>query len=226
MTQAPTRFTPAPFTLAQAAPAVLAMAMVVVASNILVQYPVSATLGGLDLADLLTWGAFTYPAAFLVTDLTNRRFGPVAARKVVLVGFALAVLLSVWLATPRIAVASGSAFLLAHLLDIAVFDRLRRFAWWLAPAVSSVLASVLDTVLFFGLAFSLAATPLLGYGDDFATAAAPFLGVFSLELPRWLSWAAGDLTVKLLVAAALLVPYRLLLAVLIPAAVSERANRA
>lgn len=226
MTQAPSRFTPASFTAAQAVQAVVAMAAVIVASNILVQYPVTATLGGLDLADLLTWGAFTYPAAFLVTDLTNRRFGPVAARKVVLVGFALAVLLSVWLATPRIAVASGTAFLLAHLLDIAVFDRLRRFAWWLAPAVSSALASVLDTVLFFGLAFSLAATPLLGHHDEFATAAAPFLGVFALEAPRWLSWAAGDLTVKLLVAAALLVPYRLLLAVLVPAAVSERANRA
>ena len=226
MTQAPSRFTPASFTAGQAVQAVIAMAAVIVASNILVQYPVTATLGGLDLADLLTWGAFTYPAAFLVTDLTNRRFGPVAARKVVLVGFALAVLLSVWLATPRIAVASGTAFLLAHLLDIAVFDRLRRFAWWLAPAVSSALASVLDTVLFFGLAFSLAATPLLGHGDEFATAAAPFLGVFALEAPRWLSWATGDLTVKLLVAAALLVPYRLLLAVLVPAAASERANRA
>lgn len=220
------RFAPAPFTLAQAAPAVLAMAVVVVASNILVQYPLDATLGGLNLADLLTWGAFTYPAAFLVTDLTNRRFGPSAARKVVLVGFALAVLLSIWLATPRIAVASGSAFLMAHLLDIAVFDRLRRFTWWLAPAVSSTLASILDTVLFFGLAFSLAATPLLGYGDEFATSAAPFLGVFSLELPRWLSWAAGDFTVKLLVAAALLVPYRLMLAVLIPAPTGENANRA
>ena len=205
------------FSLNRFVPAIAAMAVVIVASNVLVQYPVHGTLGGINLADLLTWGAFTYPAAFLVTDLTNRRFGPKAARKVVLVGFALALALSVWLATPRIAIASGSAFLMAHLLDIAVFDRLRRFAWWLAPAVSSVIASALDTALFFGLAFSAAAAPLLGFDDAFATEAAPFLGVFALEAPRWLSWAAGDMAVKLLVAAALLLPYRLLLAWLVPA---------
>ncbi|MCA1244068.1 VUT family protein [Stappia stellulata] len=199
------------FTAARALQAILAMALVVVASNILVQYPVSGTLGGINLADLLTWGAFTYPAAFLVTDLTNRRFGPAAARKVVFVGFALAVALSIFLATPRIAIASGSAFLFAHLLDIVLFDRMRRMAWWKAPILSSATASVLDTALFFGIAFSAAATPLLGYGDDFATGTAPFLGVFGLEVPRWLSWAAGDLAVKLLVAAALLLPYRLLL---------------
>ncbi|WP_029058662.1 queuosine precursor transporter [Stappia stellulata] len=200
------------FTASRALQAILAMALVVVASNILVQYPVSGTLGGVDLANLLTWGAFTYPAAFLVTDLTNRRFGPAAARKVVFVGFALAVMLSIVLATPRIAVASGSAFLFAHLLDILLFDRMRRMSWWKAPILSSATASVLDTALFFGLAFSAAATPLLGYGDGFATDAAPFLGVFALEVPRWVSWAAGDLAVKLLVAAALLLPYRLLLA--------------
>lgn len=205
------------FTLNRFLPAIAAMAAVIVASNVLVQYPVTGTLAGIDLADLLTWGAFTYPAAFLVTDLTNRRFGPKAARKVVFVGFALALALSVWLATPRIAIASGSAFLMAHLLDIAVFDRLRRRAWWLAPAVSSVIASALDTALFFGLAFSAAAAPLLGFDDAFATEAAPFLGVFALEMPRWLSWAAGDMAVKLLVAAALLIPYRVLLAWLVPA---------
>ena len=88
--------------------------------------PVSRSVAGsedLDLADLLTWGAFTYPLAFLVNDLTNRRFGPAAARMVVLAGFALAVILSVWLATPRIAIASGSAFLVAQLLDVAIFNR-------------------------------------------------------------------------------------------------------
>ncbi|WP_417771620.1 VUT family protein [Stappia sp.] len=200
------------FTAPRALVAVAAMAVVVVASNILVQYPVIATFGGLELADLLTWGAFTYPAAFLVTDLTNRRFGPQAARKVVLVGFALAVVLSVWLATPRIAIASGSAFLCAQMLDIAIFNRMRRQAWWKAPVASSLIASVLDTALFFGIAFAAAATPLLGFGDAFATGTAPFLGVFALEVPRWLSWAAGDLSVKLLVATLLLLPYRLLLA--------------
>lgn len=200
------------FTRLHAFNAMLAMAAVVVASNVLVQYPVHATLAGINLADLLTWGAFTYPAAFLVTDLTNRRFGPAAARKVVMIGFALAVGISIFAATPRIAIASGSAFLMAHLLDIAVFDRLRRFAWWTAPAVSSVCGSLLDTLLFFGIAFSALATPLLGHHDDFAAEAAPLLGVFALEVPRWVSWAVGDLSVKLLVAAALLLPYRLLLA--------------
>jgi len=200
------------FSLARAVPAVLAMAAVIVASNILVQYPVHATLAGIDLADLLTWGAFTYPAAFLVTDLTNRRFGPSAARKVVFVGFAIAVLLSILLATPRIALASGTAFLVAHLLDIAVFDRLRRLSWWKAPAISSLLGSLIDTILFFGIAFSAALVPLLGHDDAFATGTAPFLGVIAVEVPRWLSWAAGDLAVKLLVTAALLLPYRLALA--------------
>ena len=203
------RFTP--FHIIQA---VAAMAVVIVASNILVQYPVHATVGGIALADILTWGAFTYPVAFLVTDLTNRRFGPAAARKVVLVGFAIAVALSIYFATPRIAIASGTAFLIAHFLDIAVFDRLRRQTWWKAPVVSSVFGSVIDTVLFFGIAFSAALVPVLGFDDAFATEAAPFLGVFALEVPRWLSWAAGDLTVKLLVAAALLLPYRVLIAYL------------
>lgn len=209
--------TAARFTLRQALPAILAMAAVVVASNILVQYPVMGTLGALNLADLLTWGAFTYPVAFLVTDLTNRRFGPAAARKVVLVGFALAVVLSVWLATPRIAIASGTAFLAAQLLDVAIFDRLRRGSWWTAPVVSSVFASLLDTTLFFSLAFAAALTPLLGFGDAFATEQAPFLGLVATDLPRWLSWAAGDLAVKLLVAAVLLLPYRLMLAWIAPA---------
>lgn len=200
------------FTARRALIAVAAMAAVVVASNILVQYPVEGTLGALQLADLLTWGAFTYPAAFLVTDLTNRRFGPAAARKVVYVGFALAVLLSIWLATPRIAIASGTAFLAAQLLDVSIFNRLRQLAWWKAPVASSLISSVLDTLLFFTIAFSITFTSLLGFGDEFATGSAPFLGIFALEVPRWLSWAAGDLTVKLMVAALLLLPYRLMLA--------------
>src|SRR5690606_37094232 len=126
-------------------PFVAAMAAVVVASNFLVQFP----FAHFGLQDLLTWGAFTYPLAFLVNDLTNRRYGPAAARKVVYVGFAIAVVLSIWLATPRIAVASGSAFLVAQLLDVSVFDRLRERAWWQAPLISSVIGSVIDTVLFF-----------------------------------------------------------------------------
>ena len=115
---------------------VLAMVVVVAGSNVAVQYPIS---------DWLTWGALTYPVAFLVTDLTNRRYGPKEARQVAYVGFALAVLLSIALAGPRIALASGTAFLTAQLLDIAVFDRLRRLAWWQAPLISSGLASIWDT---------------------------------------------------------------------------------
>ena len=96
---------------------ILAMTLAVVASNILVQYPIN---------DWLTWGAFTYPAAFLVTDLTNRRYGTASARRVVYAGFAIAVVMSLWFADPRIALASGAAFLVAQLMDVTVFDRLRR----------------------------------------------------------------------------------------------------
>ena len=188
--------------------AIAAMAGVVIASNILVQYPVNGRLGDLNLADILTWGAFTYPLAFLVNDLTNRKFGPVAARVVVFAGFGLAVLLSVWLATPRIAIASGSAFLVAHLLDVSVFNRLRRAAWWRAPILSSLVGSLVDTLLFFSLAFS-AMFSGLGPNDAFAVEAAPLFGLFAgLDAPRWVSWAIGDLVVKLLVAALALLPYR------------------
>jgi uncharacterized PurR-regulated membrane protein YhhQ (DUF165 family) len=159
------------------AAAVAAMMVIVVASNILVQYPVN---------DWLTWGAFTYPVAFLVTDLANRRLGPGAARQVVYVGFALAVLCSMVLATPRIALASGTAFLVAQLLDIVVFDRLRRGRWWRAPLVSSALGSTIDTLIFFSLAFAATGLP-------------------------WVGWAIGDLGVKLAVALAMLVPFRLLM---------------
>ncbi|MEM8811543.1 MAG: VUT family protein [Pseudomonadota bacterium] len=185
------------------------MAAVVVASNYLVQFPVHIRIGNIDLADLLTWGAFTYPAAFLVTDLTNRRFGPVAARRVVYVGFAVAVLLSILLASPRIAIASGTAFLIAQTLDVFVFDRLRGGGpWWRAPLASSVLGSLVDTGLFFTLAFA-AAFVFLGPNDPFAIETAPLMAIGPFDVPRWMSWAVGDLAVKLLVAAALLVPYRL-----------------
>lgn len=194
-------------------PFMAVMAAIVVASNYLVQFPVALSVGGLDLADLLTWGAFTYPVAFLVTDLANRRFGPKSARLVVFFGFLIAVALSVWLATPRIAVASGAAFLTAQLLDVSVFDRLRNRVWWLPPLVSTVAGSCLDTFIFFGLAFSQAAS-FIGAGDAFAAEAAPLFGLLATEAPRWVSWALGDLMVKLLVGLAMLVPYGALMPVL------------
>ena len=193
--------------------AAAAMVAVVVASNVLVQFPVSGSIGPVALADLLTWGAFTYPLAFLVTDLTNRWLGPAMARRVVYAGFAVAVGLSIWLATPRIAVASGSAFLVAQLLDIGVFNRLRRLSWWLAPLVASVLGSLVDTALFFGIAFGPFGAPF-GADDAFAIEAAPLLGAFAPDVPRWISWALGDLTVKLLAAVLLLAPYRAAMAVI------------
>jgi uncharacterized PurR-regulated membrane protein YhhQ (DUF165 family) len=156
---------------------VAAMVAVVAGSNVAVRYPIN---------EWLTWGAFTYPFAFLVTDLTNRRLGPVRARQVVYVGFALAVVLSILLATPRIALASGTAFVTAQLLDILVFNRLRQQSWWRAPLFSSAIGSVWDTAVFFGLAFA-------GTG-----------------LP-WLTWALGDLGVKGAMALVLLFPFRALM---------------
>ncbi len=197
--------------------AVIAMAIVVVSSNVLVQFPVPGKVGPVALADFLTYGAFTYPIAFLVTDLTNRKFGPASARKVVYVGFACALLLSIWLATPRLAVASGSAFLVAQLLDVTVFNRLRRSAsWWKAPIVSTCLGSVMDTVVFFSVAFSPVFSALLGMHDGFAAQQAPLLGAFQPEIPRWISWALGDFSVKMLVSLTLLAPYRIMMFFLMP----------
>jgi queuosine precursor transporter len=189
--------------------AVAAMVVVVAASNFLVQYPVQLQLGPVNLADLLTWGAFSYPVAFLVTDLTNRHLGPGRARLVVVCGFAVAVVLSVWLASPRIAIASGTAFLLAQFLDISVFDRLRRSAWWHAPLFSSLISSALDTAIFFSLAFATQFAFLdtnFGRADGSLAFPAPFLGV-GPEVELWVSLAAGDFLVKLLLAAILLAPY-------------------
>ena len=193
-------------------PFVAAMAVVVTASNILVQHP----FDHLGLGELLTWGAFTYPFAFLVTDLTNRRYGPQAARKVVYAGFAVAVALSVWFASPRIAIASGSAFLIAQLIDVLVFDRLRRRAWWQAPLISSVIGSVIDTVLFFSLAFAARFAFLdtaLGLEDGSLGFPVAFLGG---EVPLWVSLAVGDFCVKILLAVAMLAPYGALLRVIRP----------
>ena len=159
------------------------MTAIVVASNWLVQFPIN---------DLLTWGAITYPFSFLVTDLTTRLQGPDRARRVVWAGFALAVLLSIWLATPRIALASGTAFLAGQLLDIQVFQRLRAGSWWRAPLVSSTAGSVVDTALFFRLAFA------------------------GTELP-WMTLALGDLGVKLVLAVLALAPFRAVLALSLPA---------
>jgi uncharacterized PurR-regulated membrane protein YhhQ (DUF165 family) len=150
----------APLTARALVLAVLAMGAVVLLSNVLVQYPIN---------DWLTWGAFSYPVAFLVSNLINRRFGPGPARRVAWIGFAVAVLLSIWVATPRIAIASCSAFIVAQLLDITVFDRLRRGSWWRAS-----------------IAFAGSALP-------------------------WVSWAAGDLAVKLAIGVCLLAPFRALL---------------
>lgn len=154
--------------------AVLAMGAVVLASNVLVQYPIN---------DWLTWGAFTYPAAFLVSDAVNLRFGPRAARRVAWCGFVLAVLLSIWIASARIAAASCSAFIAAQLLDIAVFHRLRAGNWWRAPAVSTLCSATLDTTIFWSIAFAGSGLP-------------------------WTSWAAGDLAVKLAMGTLLLAPFR------------------
>lgn len=196
-----------PLNIRAIAPFALAMGAVVALSNVLVQHPVAATLGGVDLAKVLTWGAFTYPIAFLITDLSNRRLGAAAARRVVLVGFALAVGLSVWLASPRIAVASGTAFLVAQMLDVAVFDRLRRAVWWRAPLVSSGIGSLVDTALFFAIAFAPAFGALdLGGEDGSLGFAVPLLSIGPL-VPLWVSLALGDLIVKALVALALIAPY-------------------
>jgi hypothetical protein len=192
--------------------AVAAMVAVVAASNFLVQYPVAAQLGPVYLGDILTWGAFTYPVAFLVTDLTNRAFGPARARLVVLAGFAVAVLLSIWLATPRIAIASGTAFLVAQFLDISIFHRLRHGAWWRAPIFSSLVSSALDTVIFFSLAMAPAFVlldSLFGRADSSLAFPAPLLGV-GPEVELWISLGLGDFLVKLLLAVILLAPYKTL----------------
>ncbi len=188
---------------------IIGMCAVVAASNYLVQFPVHAMLGSINLADILTWGAFTYPIAFLVTDMTNRRYGPQKARLVVFAGFVLAVILSVWLATPRIAIASGSAFLLAQLLDVSIFDRLRAQNWWKAPFISTMLGSVLDTIVFWGIGFA-GMFAVLDFGGEPGSLdfAAPFWGV-GAEMPLWVSLAIGDFLVKILVGMVMLLPYRL-----------------
>ena len=190
-------------------PGVLAMAIVVVASNILVQF-----LFG----QWLTWGAFTYPFTFLVTDLTNRAYGVRVAKKVVLAGFAIGVACSLVgtqisgafgpLVTLRVAVASGMAFLVGQLMDIFVFNALRRQVWWHAPFASSLIGSALDTVIFFSLAFAGALAFVEPANDvSWANETLPLLG-FGPTVPLWVSLGTADWMVKLSLALVALVPYR------------------
>jgi uncharacterized PurR-regulated membrane protein YhhQ (DUF165 family) len=159
---------------------IIGMALVVVISNIAVSYPIN---------DWLTWGALTYPIAFLVTDMTNRLFGVARARTVVYAGFLIGVILSLWAADMRIALASGSAFLIAQLLDITIFDKLRQKTWWKAPLISTIISSAVDTLLFFSIAFVATGLP-------------------------WVTWAIGDYGAKLAMAAILLMPFRFFLSLI------------
>lgn len=192
-------------------PGILAMAAIVLASNILVQF-----LFG----NWLTWGAFTYPLAFLVTDIMNRVYGVAAARRVVFAGFVTGVICSLIgtqimgefgpLVTLRIALGSGLAFLVAQLMDVAIFDRLRTGAWWRAPVVSTLVGSSLDTALFFTIAFS-ASLSFLEPANDVSWAGdiLPILG-HGPEAPLWVSLAIADWLVKLALALIALVPFRLI----------------
>ena len=165
------------------------MALIVALSNYLVQFPIKY----MDLQDLFTYGAFSYPVAFLITDLANRRYGKIIARKIVYIGFILGLVLTLFFSTDfsnliskRIAVGSGTAFLIAQLLDVQVFDKLRKKVWFVAPLVSSLIGSIIDTFLFFSIAF---------YGTGI----------------NWVTLSFGDLFVKIFVALAMLIPFRLLL---------------
>ncbi|WJY22760.1 queuosine precursor transporter [Fontisubflavum oceani] len=192
-------------------PGILAMASIVVASNILVQF-----LFG----QWLTWGAFTYPLAFLVTDVMNRVYGVTAARRVVFVGFLVGVACSLIgtqimgefgpLVTLRIAMGSGLAFLTAQLLDVAIFDRMRDGIWWKAPVFSTIIGSSVDTALFFTIAFSASLT-FLEPGNDVSWAGEmlPMLGAGPVA-PLWVSLAFADWLVKLSLAILALIPFRIL----------------
>lgn len=193
-------------------PCILAMAIIVVASNILVQHP----LGG-----YLTWGALTYPFAFLVTDVTNRLQGAQAARSVVMAGFVTGLFCSFVgtqihgefgpLVSLRIALGSGLAFLCAQLLDVALFNRLRAGSWWKAPFVSTLASSTLDTALFFPIAFSTALS-MLEPGNDLTWAAemGPLLG-WGPDAPFWASLAVADWGVKIALAVLALLPFRIII---------------
>ena len=165
------------------------MGIVVVLSNYLVQFPVQQ----FGLSEILTYGAFSYPVTFLITDLANRAYGKAVATKVVYFGFIIGILLTLFVSTNfkdiisiRIAIGSGVAFFIAQNLDVQVFDRFRKKIWYVAPLTSSILGSVTDTFLFFSIAFYATGVP-------------------------WVSLAMGDLTVKLFITLLMLIPFRLLL---------------
>lgn len=190
---------------------VIAMAAIVVAANILVQFLVG---------NWLTWGAFTYPFTFLVTDLMNRLYGASAARKVVLAGFVVGIGCSFVgtqiigefgpLVTLRIAIGSGTAFLIAQLADVLVFDRMRAGKWWRAPLVSSLVGSSLDTAIFFSIAFSASLVFIEPANDvSWAGQLLPILGVGPVA-PLWVSLGVADWLVKLGLALIALVPFRVL----------------
>ncbi|GGG72076.1 membrane protein [Salipiger pallidus] len=196
-------------------PGILAMAAIVLASNILVQ---------ILFGQWLTWGAFTYPLAFLVTDVMNRLYGVQAARKVVLAGFVVGAICSLIgtqvmlqgdgytypAVTLRVAIGSGLAFLVAQLMDVAVFDRLRGGAWWRAPLASTLVGSSLDTAIFFSIAFSGALT-FIEPGNDVSWAAEtlPLLGAGPM-VPLWVSLGIADWLVKLSLALLALIPFRVI----------------
>ena len=165
------------------------MGVIIIASNYLVQFPINK----FNLQDVLTYGAFSYPITFLITDLANRRFGKKEARKLVYIGFSIGILLTTLVSTNfedtisiRIALGSGTAFLVAQLIDVEIFQRLRNRVWFVAPITSSVSGSIIDTFLFFSISF---------------------LGT---DIP-WITLAFGDLFVKILMAFLMLIPFRLLI---------------
>ena len=172
------------------------MGVVVLSSNFLVQFPVNHY----GLNNILTYGAFSYPVAFLITDLANRSYGKIIARKIVYLGFLIGIIFTLFFSTNfadlisvRIAIGSGSAFLAAQLLDVQIFDKLRKNSWYIAPLASSSIGSVVDTFLFFSIAF------------------------VGTEVP-WITLSLGDLAVKFFVALVMLIPFRLLLNTFKPAA--------
>jgi len=168
------------------------MGVVVLASNYLVQFPI--TYYGLE--EILTYGAFSYPVAFLITDLANRSYGKIIARKIVYIGFITGIAFTLFFSTNfadlisvRIAIGSGTAFLVAQLLDVQIFDQLRKKRWFVAPLTSSLIGSTIDTFLFFSISF------------------------YATGIP-WVTLSLGDLAVKVLVALLMLIPFRLLLGTL------------
>ena len=165
------------------------MGVVILSSNYLVQFPIKYY----DLEEILTYGAFSCPIAFLITDLANRSYGKIVARKIVYIGFFIGISFTLFFSTNfsdlisvRIAIGSGTAFIIAQLLDVQIFDKLRRKKWFVAPLTSSFIGSTVDTFLFFSISF---------YGTG---------------IP-WITLSLGDLAVKILVALLMLIPFRLLL---------------